>query len=241
MLQGLEDRSVGAIITDPPFHVSVGRAANWMEKRGIGEDPWTSKTGDMTNQDEIIEWTRPIVKETGRTIRLGGSLVIMGGTQSLLAWDLLTGRFGFQWMAELVVLWNTGKPRARNFGGLHTRIVWYVRSGLRHAWNHPLRSVYSNVLVCSKVSQSDRVHPTQKPVGLTNFLVSLLSTEEDLIVDPFCGSGSTLVSAEQCGRPWIGCDLDERYVKIARQRAMMAEHEEVEPIYLWINGRLEEI
>ena len=227
--------TVGAIITDPPFHISTNRADNWKQKRGLGSDPWT----EIANVDEIIEWTKPHVEQCARILRPGGALVVMGGTQSLLGWDLSALKLGFQWMAEIVVLWNTGKPRIQNFGSLHTRIVWYARVGLRHTFNSEARSIYSNVLVCKKIV--DRHHPSEKPVGLTNFLVSLLSKAGDLIVDPFCGSGSTLVSAVQCDRAWIGSDIDPLVCQAANRRIARADEEIPDPVFLWINGRLEEV
>ena len=237
LMKGLAKGSVGAIITDPPFHISTGRADNWGQKRGFGSDPWL----EVSSVDEVVEWTKPHVVEASRVLRLGGALVVMGGTQSLVGWDLCCPKYGFQWMAEILILWNCGKPRLRNFGSLHTRAVWYSRSGLRHTFNSEAKSIYSNVLVCTKVGSSKRLHPSEKPVGLTNFLISLLSLESDLIVDPFCGSGSTLVSAVQCDRKWLGADTDFGSVKTARYRTSRADHEFPDPVFLWCNGRLEEV
>lgn len=237
LLSDMKAKSVGAIITDPPFHISTARADDWKQTRGLGSDPWT----DIATIDEVIEWTKPHVVQAARVLRPGGALVVMGGTQSLLGWDLTALKLGFQWMAEIIVLWNTGKPRVHNFGSLHTRVVWYSRAGLRHTFNSEARSIYSNVLVCKKTAIGDRRHPSEKPVGLTNFLVSLLSKSQDLIVDPFCGSGSTLVSAVQCGREWTGADIDSDYVKAAERRIARADQEIPEPVFLWVNGRLEEV
>lgn len=238
LLRGIDSNSVGAIITDPPYHISIGRAANWSQARGFGVDPWTNT--NVSSVDEVIEWTRPHVEQAHRILRPGGALVVMGGTQSLVGWDLWCARMGLQWMAEIVVLWNTGKPRATKFGSLHTRVVWYAKSGLRHTFNTEARSIYSNVLVCRKVQRGKR-HPAEKPVGLTNFLISLLTKEGDTVVDPFCGTGATLVSAVQCGRSYAGCDIEAEYVRLANNRIAQAEHEYPDPVFLWVNGRMEEV
>jgi len=250
-LSTLPDKSVGAVITDPPFHVSTGRPPSGHAKAGFGQDPWTSdqrdnregrRAGDPVGSiSDVIEWTRPHVVQCARVIRPGGALVVMGGTQSLVGWDTLTSYYGLQWMAELIVLWNTGKPRQRNFGSIFTRVVWYCKAGLRHSFNHHKKSIYSNVLICTKIPPASRRHPSEKPVGLTNFLVSLLTDSSDLVVDPFCGSGTTLISAEMCERRWLGCDMDAAHVRTARLRTMTADSEEVDPVFLWVNGRLEEV
>ena len=139
----------------------------------------------------------------------------------------------------MLVLWNTGKPRVRNFGSLCTSMRWYIKPGARHAFNSgDLTSIYSNVLVAKKVPVDRRVHPAQKPVELTNFLVSLLTNSDDLIVDPFCGAGSTLVSAAICDRRWVAGDQEEKWARVTERRVLHAEMEETNPLFLWVNNKL---
>lgn len=61
-------------------------------------------------------------------------------------------------------------------------------------------------------------HPAPFPVALPGRLIDLYTYEHDLVLDPFMGSGSTLVAAARRGRRYIGYDLDPTYVNIARQR-----------------------
>lgn len=61
-------------------------------------------------------------------------------------------------------------------------------------------------------------HPTQKPEELIRKLVLASSNENDLVIDPFSGSGTTLVVAEQLGRQWLGCDLSHEYNQWAIER-----------------------
>lgn len=235
MMMNQRSGTVGAYITDPPFFVGISRDGG-----GVGADPWVN----ISTMDDMIAWSQPLANQIYRTLRPGGASVFMGGSHSISAWEVAAQRAGLKWMAELTVLWNTGKPRNRNFGSLTTTIRWHVRPGARYTFNGTdFRSIYSNVLVATKVPRDEKVHPAQKPVELTNVLVSLLTHEEDLVIDPFCGSGSTLVSAAICGRNFLGCDLDIDNCNIANIRAMQAELEEanLKPIYLWVNGKLTEI
>jgi site-specific DNA-methyltransferase (adenine-specific) len=61
-------------------------------------------------------------------------------------------------------------------------------------------------------------YPTQKPQALLGRIIQLASNEGDVVLDPFCGSGTTLVAAQQLGRTWIGMDTNRRAVEIARRR-----------------------
>ncbi|MBX7219441.1 MAG: site-specific DNA-methyltransferase [Blastocatellia bacterium] len=61
-------------------------------------------------------------------------------------------------------------------------------------------------------------YPTQKPILLLERIISLVTDEEDLILDPFCGSGTTLVAASLLGRTAIGIDIAHKAVELTRQR-----------------------
>lgn len=67
-------------------------------------------------------------------------------------------------------------------------------------------------------------HPTQKPEELLRKLVLASSNPNDLVVDPFSGSGTTLVVAEQLGRRWLGCDLSHEYNEWAMRRLESIPH-----------------
>jgi len=64
----------------------------------------------------------------------------------------------------------------------------------------------------------NRVHPTQKPEGLMRWCLGRYSQPKQLILDPFCGSGTTCVAAKMLGRRYIGIDISEKYCEISRER-----------------------
>ena len=75
---------------------------------------------------------------------------------------------------------------------------------------------YPHSVITSKSTNGD--HPTQKPLDLMRYLVSTYSQPGDLILDPFAGSGTTLVAAQQLGRNFLGCDITPEYVALAQKR-----------------------
>lgn len=64
----------------------------------------------------------------------------------------------------------------------------------------------------------DRVHPTQKPVALCEYLIKTYTNEGDVVLDNCMGSGSTGVACRHTGRSFIGIELDREYFKVAKQR-----------------------
>lgn len=71
-------------------------------------------------------------------------------------------------------------------------------------------------------------HPTQKPEELLRKLILASSNEEDVLLDPFCGSGTTAVCAEQLKRKWIACDLSIEYLEWAIDRIELVESWSIE-------------
>jgi DNA modification methylase len=68
----------------------------------------------------------------------------------------------------------------------------------------------------ARETSEQRYHPTQKPVSLMRWCLGFLPAA--IVLDPFMGSGSTLVAAKESGRPAIGIELEERYCEIAARR-----------------------
>jgi site-specific DNA-methyltransferase (adenine-specific) len=78
---------------------------------------------------------------------------------------------------------------------------------------------------CERKSMGQNNHPTVKPVKLMSYLITMFSREGDIVVDPFMGSGTTGVSAIILNRKFIGCELDENYMTIAKARLIGADYE----------------
>jgi len=73
-----------------------------------------------------------------------------------------------------------------------------------------------DVVECRRIPAPDLKHPTEKPLDLLLYILS--ANKGDLILDPFCGSGTTCVAAKMLGRRYIGIDISEKYCEIARKR-----------------------
>ena len=79
----------------------------------------------------------------------------------------------------------------------------------RHLWNGMMRAS----------EHGENYHPTQKPVALFDWVFSLRwMPKSGVVLDPYCGSGPAGVAATKASMGYIGCDLSDRYVNVARQR-----------------------
>jgi len=119
------------------------------------------------------------------------------GTRMVLIWDT-KGALG---MGDLSLPWKPAHQEiyviGLGFTGRRTNDVLHFA---------PVQSMASN----------GRVHPHQKPIDLMQELIG--KCPPGVVVDPFMGSGSTLVAAKSCGRKAIGVELEERYCEIAAKR-----------------------
>ena len=91
-----------------------------------------------------------------------------------------------------------------------------VASRTRDGWPNPPRT--SSDCYASRFSGGKNGHPAAKPLSVVVDLVEKLCADSDTVLDPFMGSGTTLVAAKNLGRKAIGIEIEERYCEIAAQR-----------------------
>jgi len=77
---------------------------------------------------------------------------------------------------------------------------------------------FADVQNANYINHNLQTHPHEKPVDLIIKMIEHSSKKGDLILDPFCGSGSVCVACQETGRRWIGIELDEGWVGVARER-----------------------
>jgi site-specific DNA-methyltransferase (adenine-specific)/modification methylase len=131
-------------------------------------------------------------------------------------------------------------PRCVLFGANHyapklppspTWIVWDKRCGLMEndqadcelAWvkdSGPARVIrhYWNGMLKASEQGESRVHPTQKPIAVMEWVISRYAKTGDIIADPYMGSGTTLIAAKKLGHRAIGIEIEEKYCEIAAKR-----------------------
>lgn len=107
---------------------------------------------------------------------------------------------------------------ARMFAPSDERILWFVKPGAPWTWNQPSGSSLLSVWSIRHDSGDGKPHPVSFPIDLPSRAIAAVSNPDDLVLDPFMGSGTTLVAAKNLGRNAIGIEKEERYCEIAVER-----------------------
>jgi site-specific DNA-methyltransferase (adenine-specific) len=186
----------------------------------------------------------PRLGELRRVLKPEGSLYLHGDARMShylrLLLDAIFGRAQFQ--NEIIWAYRTGGAGKRRFARKHDAILFYSVSKRYtfHAQTERVRygknffkgvkqdadGYYADVLqrdvwdipAVINVSRERSGYPTQKPLALLERIVRASSNPGDLVLDPFCGSGTTLVAAQTLGRRWAGLDANPRAIAVAEQR-----------------------
>lgn len=214
------------VYLDPPFN--TGRAKRAPGGRGPAAfaDAWP----DM---DSYLEFMRPRLRAARRALRPAGSMLLHCDWRAChhlrLVLDELFGAGGF--VNHLVWSYGLGGSSPRRFARKHDDILFYA-AGPKYYFKPPLVPATSNrlrgrlkkstdVLDIPAINNmaAERVgYPTQKPLALLELLVGACCPNGGVVVDPFCGSGTTLVAARRGGRRYLGIDTSGAAVKLAESR-----------------------
>jgi hypothetical protein len=82
----------------------------------------------------------------------------------------------------------------------------------------PVQNLWDDIQMVSSQSSERLGYPTQKPVALLERIIKTATYEGDIVLDPFCGCGTTLVAAQRLGRKWVGIDVSPTACKLMRRR-----------------------
>ena len=185
---------VDLVLTDPPYGIE------YKSNHYKNGNPFEKIVGDKHYPIEMVSETMKITNKACFFFCRWDNLIQMPVPKSFIVWHKNN--------------WSAGDLK-HEYGRMWEGIAFWPQES--HEFNNRL----PDVLDCPRISANKLKHPTEKPVDL---LVRLIGANKgDLILDPFCGSGTTCVAAKMLGRNYIGIDISEEYCQIARDRIKAVE------------------
>ena len=198
VLRAIKD--IDLIVTDPPYGVRY-------------ESSWRVESFGPISGDDSLEAGRDGLASAASVLRAGRHLYAFGG------WNLL--ELKLRSVTDLV--WDKGRMSVgdldKPWGNQHEIISFGIKSdGTKSAVGQQKKLRRGSVLRVPRVDGNVLLHPTEKPVRLLRELIEASSRFGELVLDPFMGSGSTLVAARLECRRSIGIEVEERYCEVAARR-----------------------
>jgi len=222
VMTSIEENSVDLILTDPPYNLG-----NFMRDRDTNlkkmRDNFFGSAGwDDLSFEEWEESMDSFFEESVRVLKHGGSMIVFMAIIKVESIIKIAERYGLYY--KTTGIWHKLNPMPRNMN-LHfvnstETWIYFTYKKKTGTFNNDGKMIHDFIetAVASNGERRFGKHPTQKPVKLMEFFVNVLSNENDTILDPFMGSGSTGVAAIKNDRNFIGVELNEKYYNIARQR-----------------------
>jgi adenine-specific DNA-methyltransferase len=193
VLRRMPAASADFVLTDPPYLVR-----------------YCSRDGRTIQNDADGAWLYPAFSGIFRILRQDSFCVSFYGWSQADKFIAAWRRAGFR-LAGHLTFPKSYASTERFLGYRHENTYLLVKG------NPSLPAVRIPDVIEWKYS-GNRLHPTQKPVCVLSPLITSFSKPNDLVVDPFCGSGSTLLAAKLAGRRFFGIELDVEYYRRAAQR-----------------------
>jgi SAM-dependent methyltransferase len=167
---------------------------------------------DPPYDKETVPLYEDMAREAARILRPGGSLICyLGQYATADVCELVSRHLQFYWT---LCCYHEGPGQAMAMRGIRAKwkpMLWFVNGTGRFDTG----SMVEDLVVSHKEKSS---HPWQQSVVEASYYIERLTPQGGLVVDPFCGGGTTALAAKQAGRKWITCELDPEYAAIATQR-----------------------
>lgn len=201
------------IITDPPYVISQKNNFNTLKNKRTGVF-----FGEWDQEFDVTNWIKkytPLIKENG-------SLIVFCSYRNISFIISEIEKCGFA--VKDFLQWKKTNPMPRNVERRYVQdtefAIWAVNKKGKWTFNKPkdipyLRSIFQTSIVSGKEKTN---HPTQKKLELMQSIIKIHTNKNDLILDPFMGSGTTGIAAIKENRNFIGIELNKEYFSIAKKR-----------------------
>ena len=205
----IPDNSVDLVLTDPPYGIDY-------------LSPWSDNHDKLKNDDletwllQIPEWLKTfkrLLTDTGCCCCCAG-----GGKKPVTALFTIEAIKHFNLIQTLV--WRKLIGLGWRYRPSYENIVILSKDKDKYNFYDTSKSCSNVIEGINQDIPDETEHPTQKPVELMETLLKIHSQPDMLVLEPFCGGGSTALACEKLNRRWIGIEISEKYCEIAKKRIM---------------------
>ncbi len=188
---------VDFVLTDPPYIVN-----------------FRDRQGRTVANDDDDAWLKPAFRQIHRVLRPESLCVSFYGWNVVDTFMAAWREAGFSIVGHIV--FRKSYPSKTRFLEYRHESAYLLAKGRPVLPTRPVSDVLEFPYT------GNRLHPTQKPVQPLKDLIASFTRPRQIVLDPFCGSGSTLAAAQELERRFIGIDLDPGHCRTARERLGIA-------------------
>ena len=217
-----DKNSIDLVLTDPPYNL-----ANFMKNRDTNLGKMRENFFGIAGWDDMhfSEWEKSMdnfFRIASESMKIGGTMIMFMAIIKVESIIRIAEKYGFYY--KTTGIWHKKNPMPRNMN-LHfvnsteswVYFIYKKRTGIFNN-NGALLHDFIETSVTPNGERKYGKHPTQKPEVLMSYFIQVLSNPDDIVLDPFMGSGTTGVAAKRLGRKFIGIEIDKEYFKIAEAR-----------------------
>ncbi len=232
ILNSLPENSVDLIFADPPYNLQL---QNDLFRPDMSKVDAVNNTWDkFSSFAKYDEFTRNWLHAGKRVLKDNGTIWVIGSYHNIYRVGSIMQDLGFWILNDVIWLKTNPMPNFRGvrFTNAHETILWaQKKQGAKYTFNHKAMKALNDDLqmrsdwVIPVTKGKERIktkgvtaHPTQKPEALLYRVILSSTNKDDLVLDPFFGSGTTGAVAKMLGRNFIGIERDKKYVKVAQKR-----------------------
>lgn len=205
----------GLLVTDPPYGVSYAAKNEFLNSVDDGNRVQAEILNDHKKPEEMFDFWCSVFSSVRKFASSGASYYVTGpqGGDLLLLLQALS-QSGFPLRHMLIWVKNNFVLGRSDYNYQHEPIIYgWVKGSHKFFGGGGERSVWE-----VDKPHSSKMHPTMKPVELFARAIKNSSDAEDIVFDPFLGSGTTAVATEQLGRTCYGMEIEPKYVAVTLER-----------------------
>lgn len=219
ILKNIPEKSIDLIFADPPYNLS-GEGFLTTQNGKVAK----LNKGDWDIIEDIHKFNEDWITACLRVLSDKGTIWISGTLHNHPSVGVVLKKLGF-WIINDVIWYkrNATPLLSRNRLAPSTELIWVASKTKKYFFNYELAKEINGGKQMRNLweinaQRHKTTHPTEKPETLLERIISIASNENDTILDPFLGSGTTGAVAKKLNRNFIGVELSKEYFDIAEAR-----------------------